>query len=95
MLTRRTVAAILQGIRPDTFAMYRSNPEEFMMKAVRLIKEQKAAMIVEHITYDTIGGGYDSSIFTAEKHNLTMNKAYPAKKAIQEYVFTDGIAEKV
>lgn len=65
-----------------------------MMKAVRLIKEQKAAMIVEHITYDTIGGGYDSSIFTAEKHNLTMNKAYPAKKAIQEYVFTDGIAEK-
>lgn len=94
VLTRRTVAAILQGIRPDIFAMYQSNPEEFMMKAVRLIKEQKAAMIVEHITYDTIGGGYDSSIFTAEKHNLTMNKAYPAKKAIQEYVFTDGIAEK-
>ena len=51
-------------------------------------------MIVEHITYDTIEGSYDSSIFTAEKHALTMDKAYKAQKAIQDYVFTDGTAEK-
>jgi len=94
VLTRRTVAKILKGIMPKTFAMYRDNPEEFISKAIRLIKEQKAAMIVEHITYDTIDGCYDSSIFTAEKHNLTMDKAYPAKKAIQDYIFTDGMAEK-
>lgn len=94
VLTRRTVASILQGIRPDTFAMYKKNPEEFITKVIRLIKEQKATMIVEHITYDTIEGHYESSIFTAEKHNLTMDKAYPAKKAIQDYVFTDGTAEK-
>ena len=74
--------------------MYRNNPEEFIIKVTRLIKEQKATMIVEHITYDTIEGHYDSSIFTAEKHNLTMDKAYLAKKAIQDYVFTDGTAEK-
>lgn len=94
VLTRRTVAAILQGIRPTTFAMYRNNPEEFIKKVIRLIKEQKATTIVEHITYDTIEGHYDSSIFTAERHNLTMDKAYLAKKAIQDYVFTDGTAEK-
>lgn len=94
VLTRRTVAAILKGIRPTTFAMYRNNPDEFITKAIRLINEQKATMIVEHITYDTIEGNYDSSIFTAEKHNLTMDKAYLAKKAIQDYVFTDGTAEK-
>ena len=51
-------------------------------------------MIVEHITYDTIEGSYDSSIFTAEKHALTMDKAYKAQMAIQDYVFTDGTAEK-
>ena len=68
--------------------------QEFITKVTRLIKEQKATMIVEHITYDTIEGSYDSSIFTAEKHGLTMDKAYPAKKAIQDYVFTDGFAEK-
>lgn len=94
VLTRRTVAAILKGIRPTTFALYRNNPREFITKVIRLIKEQKATMIVEHITYDTIEGNYDSSIFTAEKHNLTMDKAYLAKKAIQDYVFTDGTAEK-
>lgn len=94
VLTRRTVAAILQGIRLDTFAMYRNNPEEFITKVIRLIKEQKATMIVEHITYDTIEGSYDSSIFTAEKSALTMDKAYRAQKAIQDYVFTDGMAEK-
>ena len=94
LLTRRTVAAILQGIRSTTFAMYRNNPEEFIAKVTRLIKEQKATMIVEHITYDTIEGSYDSSIFTAEKHALTMDRAYKAQKAIQDYVFTDGMAEK-
>lgn len=94
VLTRRTVAAILKGIKPITFAMYRNNPDEFITKVIRMINEQKATMIVEHITYDTIEGNYDSSIFTAEKHNLTMDKAYLAKKAIQDYVFTDGTAEK-
>ena len=74
--------------------MYQNNPEEFIAKVIRLVKEQKATMIVEHITYDTIEGSYDSSIFTAEKHGLTMDKAYPAKKAIQDYVFTGGSAEK-
>lgn len=94
VLTRRTVARILQGIKPTTFAMYQNNPEEFIAKVIRLVKEQKATMIVEHITYDTIEGSYDSSIFTAEKHALTMDKAYKAQKAIQDYVFTDGTAEK-
>lgn len=94
VLTRRTVAAILQGIKSTTFAMYRNNPEEFITKVIRLIKEQKATMIVDHITYDTIEGSYDSSIFTAKKSALTMDKAYRARKAIQDYVFTDGTAEK-
>lgn len=94
VLTRRTVATILRGIRPETFAMYQDNPEEFITKVIRLIKEQKATMIVEHITYDTLEGRYDSSIFTAEKHSLTLDKAYLAKKAIQDYVFTDGTAER-
>lgn len=44
--------------------------------------------------HDSIEGSYDSSIFTAEKSALTMDKAYRAQKAIQDYVFTDGSAEK-
>ncbi len=94
ILTRKTVVAILQGIRTDKFFMFRNNPEEFISKVIRLINEQKATMIVEHITYDTIEGEYDSSIFTAEKNTQSFDKAFLAKKSIQDYVFTDGSADK-
>ena len=93
VLTRRTVAEILKGIRRDKFGMYKHNPEEFIAKVSRLIKEQKANMIVEHISYDQLEGEYDSSIFTAEKHT-TIDKAFKAEKHIQPYVFTDGTADK-
>lgn len=93
-LTRKTVSAILQGIRMDKIHMFKNNPEEFITKVIRLINEQKATMIVEHISYDTIEGEYDSNIFTAEKNTQSFDKAFLAKKAIQDYVFTDGSAEK-
>lgn len=92
-LTRKTAAAVLQGISPAKFAMFQNNPEEFITKVIRLVKEQKAAVMVEHISYERIEGKYDSSIFTAEKHT-GFDKAYKAKKHIQDYVFTDGTAEK-
>ena len=74
--------------------MFKNNPEEFISKIVRLINEQKATMIVEHISYDEIGGEYDSTIFTAEKTSQDFDKAFKANKSIQDYVFTDGSAEK-
>ena len=93
-LTRRTISAILQGIRLDKLDMFKNNPEEFIKKVARLINEQKATMIVDHISYDTIDGEYDSTIFTAEKNTQSFDKAFLAKKAIQDYVFTDGSAKK-
>ena len=74
--------------------MYKANPEEFIAKVIRLINEQKATMIVEHISYDQIEGEYDSTIFTAEKTTTSIDKAFKATKHIQDYVFTDGYAEK-
>lgn len=90
-LTRRSVSRILAGIHPEIFAMFKNNPEEFITKAIRLINEQKATMIVEQITYNQTNGTYDSSIFTAEK-NTDFARAYQAKKNIQDYVFADGYA---
>lgn len=94
VLTRRTAGAILKGLNPEKLYMFRINPEEFISKVIRLIKGQKAAMIVEHISYDQLDGEYDSTIFTAEKNTQSFDKAFLAKKAIQDYVFTDGYAEK-
>lgn len=94
VLTRKTVATILQGLNPEKLYMFRNNPEEFISKVIKLIKEQKATMIVEHISYDPIEGEYDSTIFTAEKNTQSFDNAFLAEKAIQDYVFTDGSAEK-
>ena len=94
VLTRRTVAKILSGLRVDKIHAFKNNPEEFISKVVKLINEQKATMIVDHISYDETSGTYDSAIFTAEKSGQSIDKAFKAKKAIQDYVFTDGSAEK-
>lgn len=94
VLTRKTVATILQGLNPEKLYMFRNNPEEFISKVIKLIKEQKATMIVEYISYDLIEGEYDSTIFTTEKNTQSFDKVFLAKKAIQDYVFTDGSAEK-
>ena len=93
-LTRKTVAAILKGLRPDKIYMFKNNPEEFISKVIKLINEQKATMIVEHISYNAIEGEFDAGIFTAEKSKQSFDKAFRAEKAIQDYVFTDGSAEQ-
>ena len=92
-LTRKTVATILSKIRPSKFCMYKANPEEFIRKVTRLILEQKATIIVEHISYNRVEGMFDSDIFTQEKHG-TIDKAFEGKKSIVDYVFTDSQGER-
>lgn len=93
-LTRKTVVKILKGIGPNIFSMFKNNPEEFITKCIKLIKEEKATMIVNHITYNVVEGTYDSDIFTAEDRGKDFSKAFLANKHIKDYVFTDGTAEK-
>lgn len=93
-LTRKSACAILKGIRPTKLAMFRNNPEEFIKNVSKIIKDEKATMIVEHIQYNKLGETYDSDIFTQEKHGQPVSKAYASKKSIQDYVFTDGYAEE-
>ena len=93
-LTRKTVVAILKRINASKFALFKSNPEEFISKVIKTIKEQKATMIVECIRYNTIDDTYDSTIFTNEKHSSTYDKAIPVNKSVMEYIFPDSAIEK-
>lgn len=94
-LTRKTVVKILQGIRPDVFAMFKVNPEDFISKAIRFIIEQKATMIVDEIKYNvTDEQPYSSDIFTAEKGVIDFNRAVQATRHITPYVVTDSDTEK-
>ena len=92
-LTRKTVATILSKIKPSKFTMYKANPEEFIRKVSRLIMEQKATIIVEHISYNQVEGSFDSDIFTQEKHT-SIDRAFKGKKNIVDYVFTDSGVER-
>lgn len=90
-LTRRTVAAILKGIRADKFLMYKANPEDFINKVIKLINEQKASLIVDHVTYNMVDGTFDSNIFAESKLTSEYRYAYKSAKHIRDYVFVDGI----
>jgi type III restriction enzyme len=93
-LTRNTIAEILAGINNAVFAQYRTNPEDFIMKAATVINEQKATVIVEHLAYDPIDDQYNlQNIFTAQKQP-DFNKAVKADHHVYDYVFTDSTNEK-
>lgn len=92
-ITRRTAALILKKISPKKFDMFRQNPEEFITKVCRIIRDEKATMIVDHITYNRLDDTYDSSIFTESKANCDPKKAFEGRKHVMDYVFTDGLAE--
>ncbi|MDR0528920.1 MAG: DEAD/DEAH box helicase family protein [Zoogloeaceae bacterium] len=92
-LTRRTVASILNGVEKEKLRLFRENPEEFIAKVVVLINKQKASVVVEHITYaPSAEEPYSQDVFHMSRASDEYAKAFKAKRAIQDYVFTDGSA---
>jgi len=93
-LTRSTIAKILQGINVGVFGQYKINPEDFILKSSRLINEQKATVVVEHLAYNSIDESHSSDIFTKEKPKEDFSKAMKANRHIYDYVFTDSKTER-
>jgi type III restriction enzyme len=94
-LTRRTIAAILDKVTPPTSTKFRLNPEQFIAEASRLINEQKATVIVEHLAYDALEDRFDSAIFTENqtKQDFT-NVGEKLTKHIYDYAITDSKVER-
>ncbi len=92
-VTRRTAAYVLQHMSPVKFALFSQNPEEFIQKVGAAIVEEKARMVVEHISYNKTDECYESTIFT-EAMPESADKAFRASKSIQDYVICDGTAVK-
>lgn len=63
-LTRQTAGKILVGINAKTFANYQQNPEEFIRQSCRIINEQKAATLINGITYHKTNHVYEDDVFT-------------------------------
>lgn len=93
-LTRATVAEILKGMEKTAFSQYRMNPEDFMQKASILINEQKATVVVEHLTYSPVEETHKlHEIFTVDK-KPDFSRAIKTEHHVYDYVFTDSKNEK-
>lgn len=94
-LTRKTVTEILSGIQKAVFAQFKTNPEHFISEATRLIQEQKATVIIEHLSYDAVTETHDIDIFTDGQSKQDFSKAGdPLKRHIYDYVITDSNKER-
>lgn len=94
-LTRRTIAEILKGMNVAVFAQFKTNPESFIAEAVRLINEQKATVIIEHLAYDPVEDKFDLDIFTAGLTKQDFSKAGDKlHRHIYDYVLTDSNIER-
>lgn len=94
-LTRKALVAILKGIQSSVFNQFKNNPEEFIMRATALINDEKAAAIIEHITYHVLEDRYEERIFTDPtiKGRLGGN-AMKVKKHLYDHVVYDSTKER-
>ena len=94
-LTRKAIIQILKGIQPSVFAQFKDNPEEFIIKAAALINDEKATVIIQHITYDVLDDHYGTNVFTDPtiKGRLGVN-AMKAKKHLYDHIVYDSDNEQ-
>ena len=94
-LTRKDIIAILTGIEKNVFDMFKYNPEEFIIKAAKLINDEKAATIIDHITYDKTKNHYNMDVFTDNtiKGKMDVN-AMRAKKHLYDHIIYDSTNER-
>ena len=94
-MTRACVAKILTGISADKFAQFKQNPEDFIARVTKLINEQKATAIIEHVSYNLLDEEFDTNIFTAPDLKGTAdNTVETPNRHVYNYVVTDSDIEK-
>jgi type III restriction enzyme len=94
-LTRKTIVAILAGIKEATFLLFRNNPEEFIIRASKLINEQKASTVIESITYDILSDTFEADVFMKNTLSGQLGQnAMRVDKHIYDFVVTDSKIER-
>lgn len=90
-LTRKTIIAILKGIKPTAFDQFKINPEEFIIKTANIINDTKAIAVVQKISYERSTNTYDVDIFTEStiRGKLGVN-ALESTKSLYDIVVVDS-----
>ena len=91
-LTRRAIVDILTKIKPTTFAQFKLNPEEFIIKVSKLINEVKAFAVVKHIEYHKLDDTFDEAIFTENTIRGKLGEnAIESFKSLYDLVVVDSV----
>lgn len=95
ILTRSATVKILKGINIDSFSKFKANPEDFINKVSSLIKDEKAATLINNIKYNKINQEYSDDIFTVNNFSGSLkDNILEVKKHIYDYVKTDSKVER-
>lgn len=90
-LTRRTIVEMLKGVNPATFHQFKLNPEEFIIKAGRIINDCKAISLIQHIQYEKRTGTFGADIFEEATLRGTLGKdAIESSKSLYDLVVVDS-----
>lgn len=94
-LTRKAIVDILVGIDKEVFDQFKNNPEEFIIKAANLINDEKATVIIQHITYNVLDEQYETDLFTDAtiKGKLGVN-VMRAKHHLYDHIVYDSTNER-
>lgn len=94
-LTRKTIIEILSKIKPEKFSYYQYNPEEFIRKISNLINQEKAATVIDGITYHKTEDRFSNDIFTINNVRGELGEnAIDVKKHIYDFLVTDSKNER-
>jgi type III restriction enzyme len=94
-ITRKTSGGILAGMNKVKFSLFKINPEHFIREVVRNINEQKAATLINNITYHKIDGVYEDDIFTVNNFQGSLNEnILMVNKHVYKYVKTQSKVER-
>ena len=94
-ITRKTAGDILIKMKSEKFGFFRINPEHFIREVVLHINEQKAATLINNITYHKTDSVYEDDIFTVNNFHGSLDEdILEVKKHIYKYVKTDSKIER-
>ncbi len=82
---------MLKGVKPTTFHQFKMNPEEFIVKASRIINDCKAISLIQHICYEKSQNTFDTDIFASATLRGTIGKdAISSAKSLYDMVVLDS-----
>lgn len=95
VLTRKSVINILKGLNESIFIQFKLNPEDFIRQASNLILNEKAATLINSISYSKLSDSYSDEVFTVNNIKGSLSKdILEVKKHIYDYLKVDSDIEK-